>query len=141
MKNKHNLQRLIGAIITVVGIVIIVISVFFTESDNRQNVFGVALALPFIAVGVIWYSIATSNSRRICDKCGGLMKGCSYEWQEVRREPCGSGAPNSYKVTVDIIAICPNCGTRKNFYKTFQVHSSENPEYKVAQFCRSHFGH
>lgn len=142
MKNKHNLQRLIGGIIFAIGVVLCVLAIVNISGEGGlgTGMIFFCVALPFLAVGAIWYFIATSNSRKICDKCGGKMTGCSYEYQESRRVATPS-SPYSYKVTVHIIATCPNCGARKAFNKTFRVSSGENPQYLVDQFCRNHFGH
>ncbi|MBR1677074.1 MAG: DUF3784 domain-containing protein [Clostridia bacterium] len=136
MKNKHNLQRLIGVLIFAVGVVFIALGVL----ASTPNYGFIGIGLPFLIVGGIWYFIATSRSRGICDKCGQSMKGCSYEYQEMNREYSKS-RDGGVHVKVHIRATCPHCGQDKTFEKTFYAGLNENIQFKVDQFCRSHFGH
>lgn len=144
MKNKHNLQRIIGGLIFAVGIVFIIITGIVTTSGSENardaGMVWLLIALPFLAVGAIWYLISTSNSRGVCDECGGKMKGCAYEYQEIKREYASSNS-NQIVVKFKIIAECPHCGAKKDFEKEFRVNPNENVQYKVDQFCRNHFGH
>lgn len=141
MKNKHNLFRLIGALLFIVGVVIVVL-ILKSESIEPlvQGESKVIFGVPFLAVGGIMYAIATSNSRKVCDKCGKKMTGCAYQYQEVRRDvESGTGY---LKVFVNIIATCPHCGKRKNFEKKFTVlPGGVNLQFQVDNFCRSKFGH
>ena len=141
MKNKHNLQRFIGFLIAAVGIVLGVIAVTKVKENEGLATTLFIIGLPFLVVGGIWYFVATSNSRGVCDACGQKMTGCEYQYQEVRRRYSNTGDGGT--VTVEIIAHCPYCGQEKKFRKDFHINSNggDNIQYQVDDFCRRHFGH
>ena len=136
MKNKHHLQRLIGGIIFLVGIVAGALGLLVFKTDIVLYI-GIGLLI----VGVFWYFVATTLSRKVCDVCGGKMKGCEYGYQEVDRRFGTDPANPTMTVRVDIWASCPNCGARKQFKKSFTCKPGQNPQYLVDDFCRSIFGH
>lgn len=139
MKNIHNLFRLIGGLIIATGIILAVVGVVVLSNNQSLAIGLLAVGIVLIIVGAIWYAIATSNSRKICDKCGAKMHGCAYEYQEKRGRYTNSG---NYESTVFIRAECPECGAIKQFTKKFTVtNNSDNLQWQVDQFCRNHFGH
>ena len=142
MKNKYTKHRIIGALLVCVAIVFFVLcGVILNNGASTSDVLPMiflGIAVVTLIVGLIWYAAATAQSRKFCSKCGLSMRGCEYEYQEVKREPA---TDNSYKVVVDIRAICPHCQSVKQFQKSFTVRYNENPQYHVDRFCRDKFGH
>ncbi len=138
---KYQLPILIGL---VVALVITTIGIIGILNSNSQliilAVIGIAL---FLVLGFI-EKIFMDRSRRICDKCGGSMKGCAYEYQEKNRQYVeGSGNSSGYlKVVVWIRATCPHCGEIKEFTREFKVNgNSDNLQFQVDNFCRKAFRH
>ena len=135
MKNKHHLQRLIGGLIALIGVGVGALGILF---NNQSSTTFLIIGIVILALGGLWYGIATYNSRGVCDNCGEKMTGCQYQYQEVNREYTQQG---NMQVKVEIIATCPYCGHQKRYRKTFYAKPGENIQYQVDNYCRGVFGH
>jgi len=141
-KNKHSKQRLIGILIAIIGIAagvayFFLAPIFIPESQREQSYYLLFVPLALFIIGVIWYRVATSNSRKVCNACGGKMKGCRYEWHissQIENDKYGM-----QKAWVDITATCPTCGAQKPFCKRFSCPRNGNLSIPINNFCRSHF--
>lgn len=141
MKNKHQLQRVIGVCIGILGVVALILAgLCGSEGEEDVGRLFAYVGLAMAVIGCIWYLVATGNSRKVCNKCGASMAGCAYEYQERRREVSNDG--KYLTVTVWISATCPSCGQPKSFEQKFTLSErSDDLQYQVDSFCRSKFGH
>lgn len=80
MKNKHTKFRIIGGGIGLVGAILAIVGI--ATAITALIIVGLIILLG----GVIFYAIATTNSRSYCDKCGASLKGCAWEYDTVSAE-------------------------------------------------------
>ena len=146
-KNKYYGAKYMAPVLIVggVGLVLAIVGgVLLEKVDTVVAVGLMAVGVIAMAVAGFMFKLNMDKSRRICDKCGESMQGCSYEYQEKsRRFVEGSGNSSGHlEVNVWIRATCPHCGEVKEFTRTFKVDNhSDNLQYQVDNFCRKSFGH
>ncbi|MDY4788890.1 MAG: hypothetical protein SO253_06290 [Bacilli bacterium] len=134
MKNPHTSKRIKAGVLFAIGFILVTIGI---SVNGALTIAGLIVA----SIGFLWYISATQSSRKVCDKCGGSLKGCEYSYQE-RKSEYGKGYNPSIEVIVVFRAICPNCGAEKVFEKKFRINeNSNNLQYQVDAYCRNTFGH
>ena len=136
MKNKHTKFRLIGAGIAAVGIILLIIG--FAVKVTVLDVIGIVIG----AFGGIFYAIATTESRKFCDKCGASMKGCAWEYSTVSSERKYNEQTHEAHdhYVIQIRAKCPECGCVKEYNAKFVCKSNENIQNKIDNYMRAKFG-
>ncbi len=132
MKNKHQVQRLVGGIVSTAGLIL-----HFVALGIPSGVPLYLIGLLLFVIGIVWYKIATKNACRYCDSCGESLDGCDYGYEEKRRKE----KANKDKIEIDFIARCPHCRKIKHIIKKFVVsEDSSNLDYQVDRFCEKTFG-
>lgn len=141
MKNTKNYVKiLIWSLVVVLGAILILVGL---SVGNISKGLQYGLIIPGAIVAIVGIcGVSEANRKRLstCSQCGSSLEGCSYQYQEIRRE-AAKGNSDGYYVYVHIIVTCDKCGTQKEFNKKFYCQPGDNPQFEVDQYCRNLFGH
>lgn len=138
MKNfkQKKLMLIILSLVAVAGAIItlVISQALYPDADEVPTNIIVIFGL-FLLFAVIMILITIKQTRMHCTKCAAPLKGCAYEYQEIR-----SNFSNGHEeFTVRINATCQDCGTVKTIVKKFRISGDANKEYVVNRFCENLF--
>ena len=137
------LIRLLGLVAIPIGVVFIIIgaSIVMTKEGGAIAMF--IIGALFALAGGIMFFIGREYMRGRCEKCGAKMAGCEYEYElksaDKRVNEVKGGVIIQYVYAIH--AVCPKCGSTKDFDYKFSLSGKENPDLRVRQYCRGVFKH
>ena len=138
---KFLIMTIISIALALIGVVLAIVGI-----AKSMMIALIIVGIVLVIVAGIMMLAVRDEKQKVCSNCGEKLIDCEYGYQVISEKRKISHGVNddinvNYEYKVGIYAICPNCGTRKEYTHTFITKPNENVEFKIEQFCRARYNH